>query len=130
MEKARTFAIRKILVTIIESSYISFISYHVVPCGIMLNTKFKDLFLKNIVIWNRKIGRSAVIFTWTWNIWVGCIENTSKQWKMVALWGIAQWKWLWGCFSYFLLLWLWCQRFWGNSENRYRSKRFSHMLLL
>ena len=22
----------------------------------------------------------------------------------------------WGCFSYFLLLWLWCKCFWGNRE--------------
>ena len=39
-------------------------------------------------------------------------------------------KWLWGCFSQFLLLWLWCQRFRGSSEDRYRSKRLSQILLV
>ena len=29
----------------------------------------------------------------------------------------------------FLLLWLWCQRFWGSSEDRRRSKGESQMLL-
>ena len=44
--------------------------------------------------------------------------------------GIAQWKWLWGCFSYFLLLWSWYQGFWGSSEDCYWSKRVSQMLLV
>ena len=39
-------------------------------------------------------------------------------------------KWLWGCFSHFLLLWLWCQRLWDSSEDRHRSKRLSQMLLV
>ena len=56
------------------------------------------------------------------------IHQNSKKWWL--LWGIARWKWLWGYFSYFLLSWLWCQRFWGNSEDCYRSKRLLQMLLV
>ena len=39
-------------------------------------------------------------------------------------------KWLWVCLSQFLLLWLWCQRCWGSSKDRYRSKRLSQILLV
>ena len=53
-------------------------------------------------------------------------QNSEKWW---LLWGIALWKWLRDCLSHFLLLWLWCQRFWGISEESYRSKRLSQMLL-
>ena len=70
--------------------------------------------------------RIVDIFAWTWNIWVGRTENTSKQKKKKKwwlLWRLAHWKWLWDCFSHFLLLWWWWQRFWGSSEDRYRSKR-------
>ena len=63
-------------------------------------------------------------------IWNGRTENASKHRKMVAFERNCSWKWLQGCFSHFLLLWLWCQRFLGSSEDRYRSKRLSHMLLV
>ena len=53
--------------------------------------------------------------------------NSKKLW---LLWGIAQWKWLWGCLNQILLIWLWCQRFWGSSEDRYRSKRLLQMLFV
>ena len=43
---------------------------------------------------------------------------------------ISSWKWLWGCFNHFLLLWLWCQCFWGNWEDHCRSKRLSQMFLV
>ena len=43
-----------------------------------------------------------------------------QKWRL--LWGIAQWKWLWSYFNYFLLLWPWCQGFWGTSEGLCRSK--------
>ena len=59
---------------------------------------------------------------------VQSIHQNSKKWWL--LWGIAYWIWLWGCFSHFLLLWPWCQRLWGSSEDRYRSKRVSQMLLV
>ena len=52
------------------------------------------------------------------------IHQNSK--KGLLSWGIAQWKWL----SHFQLLWLWCQLFWGSSEDRYRSKRLSLMLFV
>ena len=55
------------------------------------------------------------------------IKNREK-WQ--PLWGIAKWKWHWGCFSHFLLLWPWCQGFWGSSEDCYKSKRVSQMLLV
>ena len=58
---------------------------------------------------------------------VQSIYHNSKKWWL--LWGIAKWKWLWSCFSYFLLLWPWCQDSWGSSEDRYRSKRVSQILL-
>ena len=54
-------------------------------------------------------------------------QNSKKWWR---LWGIAKWKWLWDCFSHFLLLWPWCQGFWVIAEDRYRSKRVSQMLLV
>ena len=54
-------------------------------------------------------------------------QNREKWW---LLGGISQCRWLWGCFSHFLLLWPCCQGFWGSSEDRYRSKRVSQMLLV
>ena len=57
----------------------------------------------------------------------GIHQNSEKWW---LLWGIAWWKWRWGCFSHFLILWPWCQCFWGSSVDRYRSKRVSQMLLV
>ena len=39
-------------------------------------------------------------------------------------------KWVWGYFRHFLLLWPWYQDFWGSSEDRYRSKKVSQMLLV
>ena len=59
---------------------------------------------------------------------VQSIHQNSEKWWLLG--GIAKWKWLWGCFSHFLLLWPWCQGFWGSSEDRYRSKRVSQMLLV
>ena len=44
------------------------------------------------------------------------IHQNSKKWRLQ--WEIAQWKWLGGCFSHFLLLWPWCYGFWGSSEDR------------
>ena len=60
-----------------------------------------------------------IFFTWTWNIWGDqfCLELLSK-------------KWLWSCFSNFLLLWPSCQGFWGSSEDRYKSKKVLQMFLL
>ena len=78
-----------------------------------------------IVIRNWKIvwkhGLIVDIFAWTWNIWRGRTENTSKQRE------IAYWKWLWRCFSHFLFSWSWWKRFWGSSEDRYRPN-LSQML--
>ena len=54
-------------------------------------------------------------------------KNSKKLW---LLRGIAQWNWLSGCFSHFPLLWLWCQRFWGSSEDCYGSKQLSQTLFL
>ena len=50
------------------------------------------------------------------------IHQNSKKWWL--LWGITQLKWLWDCFSHFLLLWLCCQRFRDSSEDHYRSKDY------
>ena len=58
---------------------------------------------------------------------VQIIHQNSEKWWLLG--GIAQWKWLWGCFSQFLLLWPWCRDFWGSSEDRYRSKKVLQMLL-
>ena len=54
-------------------------------------------------------------------------QNIEKRW---LLWGITQWKLLWGFFSRFLLFWLWCQGFWFSSEDRYRSKWVSQILFM
>ena len=56
------------------------------------------------------------------------IDQSSKKWWL--LWGIALWKWLSDYFSYILLLWLWCQCFWGSSEDCYLSKKVSVMLFV
>ena len=53
---------------------------------------------------------------------VQSIHQNSKKWRLLL--GIAQWKWIWGYFSHLLLLWPWCQGFWG------RSKKVSQMLLV
>ena len=81
-------------------------------------------------ILGKKSGNTGLIvdiFPWTWNIWVTAqiiLQNSEKWWLLS---GIAQWKWLWDCFSDFLLLWPWCQRFWGSSEDCYRSKKLSQI---
>ena len=54
-------------------------------------------------------------------------QNIGKWW----LWGeFAQSKRLWCLFIYFLLLWPWCQAFWGSSEDRCGLKKVSQMLLV
>ena len=90
---------------------------------------------KSIVIRNRKIVWRHVpyflIFSLELEIY-GVVgqrihQNSEKLW---LLWGIAWWKWLWDCFCYFLLIWLWCQRFLSSSKDLYRLKRLSQMLLV
>ena len=54
-----------------------------------------------------------------------------KSEKLRLLWGIALWKWLWGCFSYFLLLWPWCQGLWAvqkiaTDQKEYRKCKYIH----
>ena len=73
-----------------------------------------------LLIFSLELGMS-VVAVWS-------IHQNSKRWRL--LWGIAQWKWLWGCFSHLLLLRPWCQDLWGSSEDRYSSKRVSQMLLV
>ena len=58
---------------------------------------------------------------------VQSIQQNSEKWWLLL--GTARWKWLWGRFNHFLLLWPWCQGFWGSSEDRYRSKRVLQMPL-
>ena len=70
------------------------------------------------------------IFGWTWNIWGSRTEDTLKQWKMVSFGRNCLVKMTLRLFSHFLLLWLGCQGSWGSSEDRYRSKRVSQMLLM
>ena len=53
---------------------------------------------------------------------VQSIHQNSEKWRL--WWGIAQRKWLRGCFSHFLLLWPWCQGFWSSPEYRHRSKEY------
>ena len=59
------------------------------------------------------------------------VQSTHQNSKKLATfaWNCSV-KWLWRCFSHFLLLWQWYQDFWGSSEDRYRSKRVSQMLLV
>ena len=48
-------------------------------------------------------------------------ENTSaKKWWL--LWGIAQWKWLWGCFNQFLLLWIYYS---ANASEAVQKRRLA-----
>ena len=87
-----------------------------------------------IVIRNRKIWKHGPYY-WHFRLnlkYLGWpykeyIKNSEKCWLS---WEIAQWKWFWGCFSHFLLLWIWYQRFWDSSENRYKWKRLSHILFV
>ena len=84
----------------------------------------------SIVIRNGKIAWKHGLYCWyeleTFWVVVQRLHQNSKKWWL--LWGLAQSKWPWGCFTHFLLLWLWCQRFWGSLEGRFRSKRLSQML--
>ena len=92
-------------------------------------------FLWSIVIRNGKIVWKHGSHCWYFEleleisgVFVQIIhQNSKKRW---LLWGIPQWKWPWGCFCHFLLLWLWCQRFWRSSEVPYRSNRLSKMLFV
>ena len=84
----------------------------------------------SIVIRNGKIAWKHGLYCWYeletfWEV-VQRLHQNSKKWWL--LWGLAHSKWPWGCFTHFLLLWLWCQRFWGSLEDRFRSKRLSQML--
>ena len=48
------------------------------------------------------------------------IDQNSK--KMLAFVRTCLVKWLWGCFSQFLLLWTWCQCFcWGSWEHQHKG---------
>ena len=59
---------------------------------------------------------------------VQSIHQNSQIWQLLLR--TAQWKLLWDRFSHILLLRPWCQGFWESSEDRYRSKRMSRMLLV
>ena len=76
------------------------------------------------------MGGTGNIFAWTWNIWGSRTEHTSKLPKMTTFARNYSVKMTWDCLSQFLLLWIWCQGFWGSSEDCYRSKRVSQMLLM
>ena len=76
------------------------------------------------------MGGTGNIFAWTWNIWGGRTEHTSKLPKMTTFARSCSVKMTWDCLSQFLSLWTWCQGFWGSSEDCYRSKRVSQMLLM
>ena len=72
----------------------------------------------------------AVMLILSLELKISGVDVHSKQQKKATLARNCSVKWLWGCFSQFVLLWTWCQGFWGSSEDRYRSKRVSEMLLL
>ena len=86
-----------------------------------------------IAIRNRKIVWKHGPYCWYFHLNLkyldGRTKHTSKQQKRWLLCGIGSWKWLWSCFSHFLSLWPWNQRFWGSSKDCYRSKRVSQVLL-
>ena len=48
------------------------------------------------------------------------IHQNSKKWWL--LWGIAQWKWLWGCFNQFLLLWIYYS---ANASEAVQKRRLA-----
>ena len=87
-----------------------------------------------IVIRNGKTVWKHGPYCWYFNlnldIWGGRTEHKSKQQKMVTSVKNCSVKITWGCFSHFLLLWPWYQGFRGSSEDCYRSKSVSQMLLV
>ena len=96
-------------------------------CKHMKKISYQD-FISTIVIRNRitvwKHGCIADIFSWTWNLWAGRTENTSKQQKMVAFVRncsvkitLSQFLATFCCYDY-------------NANDCYRSKRLSQMLLV
>ena len=67
--------------------------------AILLKWKYSSKFMEAQVVF-------VDIFAWTWTVEivgvaVQKIHQNSKKWWL--LWGIAWWKWPWGCFSQFLL---------------------------
>ena len=85
----------------------------------------------SIVIRNGKIAWKHGLYCWyeleTFWVVVQRLHQNSKKWWL--LWGLAQSKWPWGCFTHFLLLWLWCQRFWGSLEDRFTNALVCYSLL-
>ena len=88
------------------------------------------------VIRNRKIAWKHGPYCWYFCLnlkymWrpYGEYIKTTKNCGFCEKLQFENWKQLWGCFNHFLLLRLWCQRFWGSSEDRYRSKS-SQILLV
>ena len=95
----------------------------------------RNLFIiQNILIRNGKTvwkhGPYCWYFRLSLNIWSGRTEHTSKQRKMVTFVRNCLVNMTLRLFSHFLLLWQWCQGYWGSSEDRYRSKSASQMLLI
>ena len=84
--------------------------------------------LKTIVIRSRKIAWYFLLnfefMGWPYSEYTKTAKNGCFQWVF------SQWGWLWGCFSYFLLLCLWCKYFSGSSEDRYRWERTSQIPLV
>ena len=101
--------------------------------NLLYRSSSSEVFYKNIVIRNGKIVCKHEPYCWYFHLNLKYLRWPYRKYiktKWWVLWGIASWKLLCGCFSHFLLLWLWCQRFWGSSEDRYRSKRLSQMLFV
>ena len=92
-----------------------------------------------IVIRNWKIVWKHGPYCWYFHLNLKYLAWPYREWSkqreivvfgrncFLKMTGIAYWKWLWGCFSHFLLLWSWWKRFWGSSEDRYRPS-LSQML--
>ena len=107
-----------------------------VRAAFIQKNSFGQLYVrKSIVIRNRKIVWRHVKYLLIFSLELEISgvagqrihQNSEKLW---LLWGIAWWKWLWDCFRYFLLIWLWCQRFLSSSKDLYRLKRLSQILLV
>ena len=62
------------------------------------------------------------IMTCSYLIFSSHTENTSKKQKMVAFVRNCLWKWLWGCFSQFLLLWIYYS---ANASDAVQKQRLA-----
>lgn len=95
------------------------------------SNEWKSVFWHSHNKWKDSTQAVLLIFSLELEIYVVAVQRIHQySGKWWLLWKIAEWKWLWSCFSHFMLLGLWCQCLWDSSEDRCRTKRLPQMLLV